>query len=304
MRIVLHGQQAFGKAVLEALNARGEEVVAVYVAPDKGERSDPLKEAANANGIPVYQPNSYRQSAVWDQFQSLAPDLCVMAFVTLIVPEEFLNIPTKGSIQYHPSLLPRHRGPSSINWPIIQGETTTGLSIFWPDNGLDTGPNLLQKTVSIGADDTLGTLYFNKLFPMGVKAIEEAVDLVRDGKAPRIAQDEGQATYEGWCRSEDVEIDWTRPATDVYNLIRGADPQPGAWTTFQGEKLQIFSASKDMNDSEGVPGEVILLSDEGFSVSVKDGSITVKRVRKASGKKVPAHEFVEEVGLLQGAQLG
>ena len=304
MRIVLHGQQAFGKAVLEALNARGEEVIAVYVAPDKGERSDPLKEAANANGIPVYQPNSYRQSAVWDQFQSLAPDLCVMAFVTLIVPEEFLNIPTKGSIQYHPSLLPRHRGPSSINWPIIQGETTTGLSIFWPDNGLDTGPNLLQKTVSIGADDTLGTLYFDKLFPMGVKAIEEAIDLVRDGTAPRIAQDESQATYEGWCRREDVEIDWARPATDVYNLIRGADPQPGAWTTFQGEKLQIFSASKDMNDSEGVPGEVILLSDEGFSVSVKDGSITVKRVRKASGKKVPAHEFVEEVGLLQGAQLG
>tara|TARA_Y100000588_G_C14232326_1_gene915808 strand:+ start:107 stop:1021 length:915 start_codon:yes stop_codon:yes gene_type:complete len=304
MRIVLHGQQAFGKAVLEALKARGEEVVAVYVAPDKGERSDPLKEAANAHGIPVYQPDSYRQSAVWDQFKSLAPDLCVMAFVTLIVPEEFLNIPTKGSIQYHPSLLPRHRGPSSINWPIIQGETTTGLSIFWPDNGLDTGPNLLQKTVSIDADDTLGTLYFDKLFPMGVKAIEEAVDLVRDGKAPRIAQDESQATYEGWCRSEDVEIDWTRPATDVYNLIRGADPQPGAWTTFQGEKLQIFSASKDVNDSEGVPGEVILLSDEGFSVSVKDGSITVKRVRRASGRKVSAHEFMEEAGLLRGAQLG
>ena len=146
MRIVVHGQQAFGKAVLEALLKRGENVVAVYVAPEKeGAKADPLKEAALAAGLPVHQPASYRKPEVWDEFKALKPDLQVMAFVTLFVPEEFLNIPTHGSIQYHPSLLPAYRGASAINWPIILGEKETGLSIFWPDNGLDTGDVLLAE---------------------------------------------------------------------------------------------------------------------------------------------------------------
>jgi methionyl-tRNA formyltransferase len=122
MRIVVHGQQAFGKSVLEALLERGEDVVAVYCAPDpkQGGRLDPLKEAALARHLPVYQPRSFRNKPeVWEEFAQLKADLCVMAYVTLFIPEEMLNLPTHGTIQYHPSLLPRHRGPSSINWPII-----------------------------------------------------------------------------------------------------------------------------------------------------------------------------------------
>src|SRR5207344_1464351 len=200
MRIVVHGQQAFGKAVLEALLKRGENVIAVYVAAEKpGAKADPLKEAALAAKLPVYQPASYR---------TLKPDLQVMAFVTLFVPEDFLNIPTKGSIQYHPSLLPKYRGPSAINWPIIQGDTETGLSIFWPDNGLDTGDVLLQKKTPISDTDSLGSVYFDRLFPMGVEAMLEAVDLVKAGKAPRIKQDHAQATYEGRCGPDNARIDW------------------------------------------------------------------------------------------------
>src|SRR5947208_1081975 len=158
MRIVVHGQQAFGKAVLEALIKRGENVVAAYVAPEKpGQKADPLKEAALAAKLPIYQPASYRKPEVWEEFRALKPDLQVMAFVTLFVPEDFLNIPTRGSIQYHPSLLPRFRGASAINWPIIMGEAETGLSIFWPDNGLDTGAVLLQKKTTIYETDTLST---------------------------------------------------------------------------------------------------------------------------------------------------
>src|SRR5688572_20333292 len=153
MRIVVHGQQAFGKAVLDALMKRGENVVAVYVAPEKeGQKIDPLKEAALAAKLPVHQPKSFRPPEVHEQFKTLKPDLQVMAYVTLFVPSAFLNIPTHGSIQYHPSLLPLHRGPSSINWPIIQGRTETGLSIFWPDDGLDTGPILLQRKTSVSED--------------------------------------------------------------------------------------------------------------------------------------------------------
>ena len=201
MRIVVHGQQAFGKAVLEALLKRGEDVVAVYVAPEKpGAKADPLKEAALAAKLQVYQPDSYKKPEVWEEFRALKPDLQVMAFVTLFVPEEFLNIPTHGSIQYHPSLLPAYRGASAINWPIIKGEIETGLSIFWPDNGLDTGDVLLQKKTPIGPNDTLGTVYFDRLFPMGVDAMLEAVDLVKAGKAPRIKQDEVEGDLRGPLR--------------------------------------------------------------------------------------------------------
>src|ERR1700674_107801 len=195
MRIVVHGQQAFGKAVLEALLKRGANVTAAYVAPEKpAQNADSLKEAALEAKLPVYQPASYRNPVIWEEFRALKPDLQVMAFVTLFVPEDYLNIPTNGSIQYHPSLLPRFRGPSAINFPIIQGETETGLSIFWPDNGLDTGDVLLQKKTHIGPSDSLGSVYFDRLFPIGVAAVLEAVDLVKAGKAPRIKQDEGLAT--------------------------------------------------------------------------------------------------------------
>ena len=222
MRIVVHGQQAFGKAVLEALLKRGENVVGVYVAPEKeGAKADPLKEAALAAKLPVFQPASYRKPEVWEEFKALKPDLQVMAFVTLFVPEDFLNVPTHGSIQYHPSLLPAYRGASAINWPIILGEKETGLSIFWPDNGLDTGDVLIQKTTPISATDTLGTVYFDRLFPMGVEAMLEAVDLVKAGKAPRIKQDE----IEGHLRRPLRPRERTHRLGQVLAADRSADPR-------------------------------------------------------------------------------
>src|ERR671926_438700 len=211
MRIVVNGQQAFGAAVLEALREHGEDVVAVYCAPDKpGRPPDPLAEAAREAGIPLQQPESFETDHAAAALAALRPDLMVMAFVTLFVPEPVLNTPTHGSIQYHPSLLPRHRGPSAINWAIIQGDAKTGVAIFWPDEGLDTGPVLLLKEVEITDDDTLGSLYFDKLFPLGVEAMMESVDLVRDGRASKLVQDDAKATYESWCRKADVEIDWSR----------------------------------------------------------------------------------------------
>jgi methionyl-tRNA formyltransferase len=307
MRIVVHGQQAFGKSVLEALLERSEDVIAVYCAPDpkQGGRLDPLKEAALARHLPVYQPRSFRNKPeVWEEFAQLKADLCVMAYVTLFIPEEMLHLPTHGTIQYHPSLLPRHRGPSSINWPIIWGETQTGLSIFWPDNGLDTGPVLLQKDVEILDTDTLGSLYFDRLYPLGVTAMLEAVDLVRAGQAPKIVQDETQATYEGWCKAEHVQIDWHKPLQEVWNLIRGADPQPGAWTTYDGATVQIYDAKKYVGTMTGRPGEVTAVTEASFTVAAAGGQIEVLRVRPAGGQKISAAAFASSVGLRPGAQLG
>ncbi|MCC2665105.1 MAG: methionyl-tRNA formyltransferase, partial [Geminicoccaceae bacterium] len=190
MRLVVHGQQAFGKAVLERLLEGEDEVVGVFCAPDReGRPTDPLKELALERDLPVHQPASWKTEEALALMRGFDADLCVMAYVTLLVPQPVLDAPKLSTIQYHPSLLPRHRGPSSINWPIIQGEARTGLTIFWPNEGLDEGPILLQKEVEIGPDDTLGSLYFNHLFPMGVAAIVEAIDLVRAGKAPRVEQD-------------------------------------------------------------------------------------------------------------------
>ena len=308
MRIVVHGQQAFGKAVLEALLKRGENIVGVYVAPTKpGAKPDPLLEAAMAASLPVYQPASYKDPTVWEEFRALKPDLQVMAFVTLFVPEDFLNIPTHGSIQYHPSLLPLHRGASSINWPIILGEKETGLSIFWPDNGLDTGPVLLQKKTPISDTDTLGTVYFDRLFPMGVDAMLESVDLVKAGKAPRIAQDQSLATYEGKCTAETARIDWGKSWRQIDPLIRGCSPAPGAWTTINGATLQIFEAkpmpASDPKGIGGKIGEIVDASDAGFTVVCADGRFQVTRVKPADGGKITAGEFVKSAGVTVGTRL-
>ncbi len=299
MRLIVHGQQAYGQAVLEAILDKGvDEVVAVYCAPDKeGRPLDPLKEFALEKGLPVHQPESYKNPDVWEQLASHDADLCVMAYVLLFVPEEALNVPKYGSIQYHPSLLPWHKGPSSINWPIIMGKEKTGLSIFWPDNGLDTGPILLQKEVDIEPDDTLGSVYFNKLFPLGVEAMMESIELVRDGNAPKQVQDPDDGSYEGWCRKDDVLVDWSRTTDEVYNLIRGANPQPGAWTRFNGGELKIFDSRKA--DGSGEPGTVLSVDDDGAVVATGDGAIRVIKVRADAGKVTAA-----EAGLEAGAKLG
>ncbi len=305
MRIVVHGQQAFGKAVLEALLKRGENVVAVYVAPEKpGAKIDPLKEAAIAAKLPVYQPESYRKPEVVAEFKALKPDLQVMAFVTLFVPEDFLNVPTHGSIQYHPSLLPKYRGPSAINWPIIQGDTETGLSIFWPDNGLDTGDVLLQKKTKIGPDDSLGSVYFDRLFPMGVEAMLESVDLVKAGKAPRIKQDHNQATYEGRCGPDNARIDFGKPWRQIHDVIRGCNPAPGAWATLNGQKLQIFESrplpARDPKGISGKMGEIVEVDADSFTVVCADGRIKVLRVKPADGPKAGAGEYAAAAKITTG----
>jgi methionyl-tRNA formyltransferase len=303
MRIVVHGQQAFGKAVLERLLEREENVVGVFSAPDReGRPTDPLKELALARDLPVHQPTSWKTDEALELMRSFDADLCVMAYVTLLVPQRVLDAPRLGTIQYHPSLLPRHRGPSSINWPIIQGETETGITIFWPDEALDEGPILLQKRVAIGPDDTLGSLYFNQLFPIGIDAIIEAIGLVRAGNAPRIEQDHAQATYESWCRKADARIDWNKAAAEVYNLIRGTDPQPGAWTLVDGTEVQIYNSAPGLG--LGAPGTVLSVADDSFEVAAQGGSIRLMRVRPQGGKKMEAGEFARAAGVGAGKRLG
>jgi methionyl-tRNA formyltransferase len=271
----------------------------VFCAPDKaGRAEDPLKVFAREKGLPVHQPKSWKTPEALELMKSANADLCVMAYVTLFVPQPVLDAPKLGTIQYHPSLLPLHRGPSSINWPIAMGRSETGLSIFWPDEGLDEGPILLQKKVEIGADETLGDVYFKKLFPLGVDAMMESVDLVRAGKAARVAQDHSKKTYESWFKKDVAEIDWARPAGEVYNLIRAANPAPGAWGTVKGHKVDIFDSSKV--SGSGKPGEILVLDANGMTIAAGGGAIQARRVRGADGKKVAAAEWAQSVGVKAG----
>jgi methionyl-tRNA formyltransferase len=304
MRIVLIGHAAFGAKVLEALLEEGETTAAAYTLPDRqGHQPDPLKEAAVSRGIPVFQPGSFKDDQTFAGYRELEPDLTVMAFVTDIIPARFFEVPPYGAINYHPSLLPRHRGASAINWAVIMGDTRTGLTIFWPDGGIDTGPILLQEEIDIGPEDTTGSLYFNHLFPLGVEAILKAIALIKEGKAPRIPQDEARATYEPPCDDRVARIDWDAPPQQVHNLVRGCDPQPGAYVLFRGEKVRLYGSKLVLEPTDKARGTVLQIDDQGVHVAVSGGRLIVSRAKAAQGEKAPACDFAAERGLKVGDEL-
>ena len=304
MRIVLIGQAAFGEKVLQTLVKRGEEVVGVGTPSDILGKTNPLKQSALQLGILTFPPERIQAPEVYDQYAKLKPDLNIMAFVTSILPESILNYPRLGTIQYHPSLLPKHRGGSAINWAIINGEAKTGITIFWPDKGIDTGPILLQREVEISPDDTVGSLYFNKLFPLGIEALIESIELIKRGIAPRIPQDESQASYEGLCTEKDAIINWLQPVIKIYNLIRGTNPQPGAITNFGGQRFKVFDSELLAGVAGGLPGEIIDTTRQGLVVTATDGAILIKRVQVEGSPKIATADFAEQMGLKVGDRLG
>jgi methionyl-tRNA formyltransferase len=309
MKVVIIGQQDFGAAVLEAFLARGDEVVGVFCAPEKeGARPDPLRTAAQEKGLKVFQLPSLKGEEATRIMTELAPEIGIMAYVLQFAPQEFVNIPKHGTIQYHPSLLPLYRGPSSINWPIIRGDAKTGLSIFRPTDGLDEGPVILQKETPVSADDTLGSVYFDRLFPMGVAAMVEAADLVVAGKHQERVQDESLASYEGWCRANESRINWHNHVDTIHNLIRGCDPAPGAWTTLQGKKVQLFNSKKHLFRTfgavKGKVGEVSEINPDSIKITAQGGQVEVTKLKHEDGKKISAAEFVAAHGITVGTLLG
>lgn len=309
MKVVIIGQQDFGRAVLEAFLARSDEVVGVFAAPEKeGVRPDALRLAAQERGLKLFQFASLTSAEAKQALKSLGADIGIMAYVLQFAPQDFVNIPKHGTIQYHPSLLPKYRGPSSINWPIVCGEEETGLTIFRPHDGLDEGPIILQKTTPISPDDTLGSVYFDRLFPLGVQALLEAADLVVSGRHTEVAQDETRASYEGWFYTAESRINWSNHVNFVYNLIRGCDPAPGAWTTLDGKIIRIYESKKHLfRTFRSVRGKIGTLSDIGensIRITAQGGQIEVFTLRAEGGKKMSAVEFVRQQNLELGTQFG
>jgi methionyl-tRNA formyltransferase len=230
-------------------------------------------------------------------------DICVMAYVLQFVPQELCKIPKHGTIQYHPSLLPKYRGPSAINWAIALGEDKTGLTIFRPSDGLDEGEVILQKEVVIRPNDTLGKVYFDHLFPVGIKALLEAADLVIANQHQEVAQDESLANYEGWFGIDAAQIHWATHINQIYNLIRASNPAPGAWTKFGEQKVQIYDCHKHIVATfgavKGKPGEITQITLDSFFVACHGGQIEVLKAKGAAGK-VTGAELVKELNLEVG----
>ena len=229
-------------------------------------------------------------------------DLMVMAFVNVFVPEAARDTPKMGSICFHPSLLPLHRGPSAVNWPIIMGATKSGYSWFYPSDGLDEGDSLLQWECPIDPDDTVINLYFKKIYPSAIESVLTVCDLFRAGNPPHIVPDEAQATFERRCTKKHARIDWNKPVGQVYDLIRGTNPAPGAWTTLNGAEVGIFDSARIPGD--GISGRVVDISDDGVTVQCIGGRILLKRVRPAGEGKIPASEWASAAGIAVKDDLG
>lgn len=300
-RIAVFGQAAFGKDVLVKLLESGHEVVAVYAPPDKG-RPDPLAAEAEARGLRLFRYPRFRRQGVAipelvAEHRALGVELNVMPYTTVILPSEIVAGPAAGSLCFHPSLLPRFRGGAAIPWQIILGERETGVTVFQPDAGVDTGPIVVQRGgVTIDETDNAATLYFQKLYPLGVEAMAEAVNLVDRGAARPRAQDESRATFQGLVDDAVAALDFARPAEELARLVRGCDPQPGAWARFAGAPIRLFDARSAPAAGNAEPGTIVQVEPDAMVVAARGGSLRVGRVKLGDGKKLAPRETALRAG--------
>jgi methionyl-tRNA formyltransferase len=306
LRIALFGQAAFGKETLERLRANGHTLAGVFAPPDAG-RPDALAERALELGLPLVRRRFYRKktgeplAAALAEHSALGADLNVLASVQVFLPRELTDAPRHKSLCFHPSLLPRFRGGAALQWQIILGERETGVSIFVPDEGADTGPIVVQKGgVVIAPNETTSSLFFQKLQPLGIEALVEAVELVASGRARPRAQDESLATHQGLVDDAVAAIDLAKSAVEIDRLVRGCDPQPGAFFSWGGKPVRVFDAALE-GEVRATPGSVTACDAAGLVVALRGGSLRIGRVR-ADLAKEPAQAFAARVGVAPGAR--
>lgn len=304
MRIAIIGQSTFGAEVYKLLRSVGHDIAGVFTIPDVKGREDPLAIEASKNGTPVFKFKRWQEKKVAipevvECYKALRVELNVLPFCSQFIPNDVIFYPKHQTIIYHPSLLPKHRGASAINWSLINGDEKTGFTIFWADEGLDTGPILLQRHTYVSKDDTVETLYNRFLFPEGIKAMEYAVHLISENQAPKIVQPEEGASYEALLKKSLVQIYLNMPAKDIHNFIRGNDKVPGAWTMIDGQQV-TFSGSKmwDRLPPRGtsIPiegaSQPAIVHKNGMVIFGNDGKmVNVHQLQLASGKMIKASKF-------------
>lgn len=310
LRIAIIGQSNFAADVLELLLESNYDVVGVFTIPDKGNREDILATTAKRFNIPVFKFPLWRRkgvvlSDVLDQYKSVQANLNVLPFCSQFIPMEVIDGAAHGSICYHPSVLPAHRGASAISWTLIEGDAIAGFTIFWADDGLDTGPILLTKQCNVESDDTLDTIYKRFLYPEGVKSMKDAVDLIAHKKAPKIPQIEFGASYDPPIFKEENQIiNLAQPAHRIFNFIRGLDSVPGALAyaiskNDEEEPIRLFGASLYYDtipsDAKALKLKGVqrpaLINEHGLLIPGTDGNyVNVKRIMR-NGRMISASDW-------------
>jgi methionyl-tRNA formyltransferase len=305
MKLAYFGQAPFGRDVLVRLLDAGHEVVGVY-APPPGARPDPLAEEAEKRGLFLIRPKSLRKqgAAIPErvaEHRALGAELNVLAFVTMILPPEIVDAPRQGSLCFHPSLLPKYRGGNALAWQILLGETESGVTVFRPDAGVDTGPIVVQKGgVAIEPHHTSASLYFERLYALGVDAMAEAVGLVASGRARYTPQDESRASFQGLVTDEIARLDWSKSALELDRWIRGCDPNPGAWALRGGDSVRLFGGRLRSHEESGAaPGTVLDVAQDAVRIAAQGGVLEVAKLRVGAGAKLAAGE----AGLSAGERL-
>ncbi|XP_023274510.1 mitochondrial 10-formyltetrahydrofolate dehydrogenase [Seriola lalandi dorsalis] len=304
LKLAIIGQSLFGQEVYSNLRKQGHKVVGVFTVPDKDGKADPLAVAAEKDGTPVFKFPRWRVKGkpipeVVEAYKAVGAELNVMPFCSQFIPMNIIDNPKHGSIIYHPSILPLHRGASAINWTLIHGDKKAGFTVFWADDGLDTGPILLQRECAVEPNDTVDALYNRFLFPEGIKAMVESVQLIADGKAPRIPQTEEGASYEGIQKKSNAKVNLAQPAEAIHNWIRGHDKVPGAWTVIDGQSVTLYGSSMlggavpagQALEIDGLsqPG---LVTKNGLVLHGTDGkTLLVKNLQFEDGKMIPASKY-------------
>ncbi|XP_051931050.1 cytosolic 10-formyltetrahydrofolate dehydrogenase [Hippocampus zosterae] len=305
MKIAVIGQSQFGEEVYKELRSEGHTIVGIFTIPDKDGKADPLATEAEKDGVTVFKFPRWRVKGqaipeVVAQYKAMGAELNVMPFCSQFIPMEVIDHPKHGSIIYHPSLLPRHRGASAINWTLIHGDKKGGFTVFWADDGLDTGPILLQKECDIKANDTVNTIYKRFLFPEGVIGMVEAVRLIAEGRAPRITQPQEGATYEGIQKKENAKINWNQSAEALHNWIRGNDKVPGAWAEIDGQKVTFYGSTLVDNGTSGNGKPLEILGASRPGIVMKEGlilfgndskALLVKNLQFEDGKMISASQY-------------
>jgi methionyl-tRNA formyltransferase len=308
LRLVFMGSPQFAVPPLEQLLASKYQLAAVYTQPDRpagrgrGLAASPVKQAAQARGLTVVQPASLRAAGVVERLEGFEPDVVVVAAFGQILPKSVLALPRLGCLNIHPSLLPRFRGASPVASAILAGDDFGGVSIMVMDEGLDTGPVLARAQIPILDRDTTGSLSA-KLSWLGAQLLGEVLAGWSRGERTPRPQDESEATYCGPITKNEGEIDWRRPAIDIWRRVRAFNPWPGCYTHWRGKTLKIIEAAPADGGVAGVGRVVALEAGAGFGVGTGDGILGISRVQLEGKKAMPAGEFLRGQRALLGAVL-
>lgn len=306
MRIVFMGTPRFALPSLKKLLASKHEVLAVVTRPDrpKGrglhEAAPAVKRFAEEHGLPVFQPEKLRDETFHRRLAELKADLFVVVAFR-ILPREVYTMPPKGTIDLHPSLLPKYRGAAPINWAIINGEQETGITVFFIGEKVDAGDTVLQRSVPIGAQETAGELS-ERLAEIGAEVLLEAVEDIANDRISPTTQPEVEPSPAPKLSRENGRIDWTKTASEVNNLIRGLNPKPGAFSTFGQRIVKIHRAAVVGKPSpEARPGQVIRADPrEGIFVSTGEGQLHLQEVQLEGKKRMGSAEFLRGFHLQEG----